>query len=226
MNKLQEKACGKNANGCFKEPSAEVRQAAKRGARCLPAEAAAGPAAGVGPFQHGSDAGNDASDPAPRPRGSRAAADSPARRAAAARARALPVPPSELKKPLEVPAEPPRSSAARPAARPVTSYAPQQPMELPAAPLPPSILIPAALGRRDSYQPQQPLAMPGGHPRGRTCLLRCRLRSPAVLRLAIVDIKPVAYEAPDHPPPSARRRNAQERATAHGYVASGDSAFC
>jgi hypothetical protein len=115
MNKLQEHASGKNANGCFKEPSAEVRQAAQAALdacrRKLPPGAAEVapvpntiPVEGPKPIlpspgEHPLGVHEEPAPVTPGPHVAPPPAPQP-----------LPNPSGELNKPLEVPAEPPRSS--------------------------------------------------------------------------------------------------------------------
>ena len=172
MNKLQEHASGKDANGCFKESSADVRQAAQAALdacrRKLPpgvAEVAPGPGPEPRPETTPPILPRVPEIPAPLPAGPHVAPP-PA-------PQPLPSLPADDKKPLEVPAEPPKSSAAAHRAQPISSYAPQRLLDLPVAPLPPSIQMPAANAR--------PIAMPAAQSE----------RS----YVAIVDIKPVVYEA-------------------------------
>jgi hypothetical protein len=128
MNKLQEHASGKDANGCYKEPSAQVRamsQAALDACRrkLPPGVAEATPVPVPVPVEGPKPILPPPSEhpsgvremPAPLP---------PAPHAApAAEPQPLPAPPAALKKPLEVPAEPSKSSAAPPLARPeMSSY--------------------------------------------------------------------------------------------------------
>ena len=112
MNKLQEHASGKDANGCFKESSADVRQAAQAALdacrrKLPPGVAEVAPVPSTGPERRPETTPDILprvpEAPAPLPPGPHVA---PPLESAP-----LPGPPSELKKPLEVPAEPPKSSA-------------------------------------------------------------------------------------------------------------------
>ncbi len=196
MNKLQEHASGKDANGCFKESSADVRAAAQAALdacrrKLPPGVAEVGPIPqtdGVHehpipilppPTEHPLGVHEDTAPMPPGPHVAPPPAPQP-----------LPTPSSDDKKPLEVPAEPPKSSAAAHATRPITSYAPPRLMELPIAPLPPSIALPAAS--------RQPITMPASQSE----------RS----YVAIVDIKPVAYESQTarRLPPTAEARASEQ----------------
>jgi hypothetical protein len=195
MNKLQEHASGKDANGCFKETSADVRQAAQAALdacrRKLPpgvAEVAPipnpqqfeGPKPILPPpTEHPLGVHEMPVPVAPGPHVAPQPEPAP-----------LPSPPTDLKKPLEVPAEPPKSSAAAHAARPLTSYAPKLHLEIPTAPAPQSFAVPAAQPM-PLYQPRQPLAFPATPARPVTVPAAQPERS----YVAIVDIKPVTYEA-------------------------------
>ncbi len=123
MNKLQEHACGKDANGCFKETSADVRKAAQAALdacrRKLPPGAAEAPS---GPAPLPERTPETAPPILPRTPEAPVPLPNVPHVAPPSEAAPLPPPPSgvESKKSLEVPAEPPKSSAA-PLVRPVTS---------------------------------------------------------------------------------------------------------
>ncbi len=107
MNKLQEHATAKNASGCYKEPSAEVRAMAQAALdacrRKLPPGYAETPPTTAPTGEHpilplppSGEHPSGLPSPAPLP----------------PEPQALPSPATEPKKPLEVPAEPPKASAA------------------------------------------------------------------------------------------------------------------
>ncbi len=217
MNKLQDMASGKDAKGCFKESSADVRQAAQAALdacrrKLPPGVAEVAPVPTIPPIGEGpkpilppptehplgvqemprpvTPGPHVAPPPAPQP---------------------LPSPPSDEKKPLEVPAEPPKSSAAAATARPMASYVQPRMLDLPAAPLPPSIPIPAPQPIT-SYEPQQPLAIPAATVRP----VAVPAAQPERSYVAIVDIKPVTYEARTIrrlPPPAETRIGEQPKVT-------------
>ena len=120
MNKLQEHASGKDANGCYKESSERVRQMSQYALDACRRKAAAGlcrdaARRGPSPIRRTSDIAARAQRRAPFGPAGLPAPVPPLV------PQPIPAPDTAPKKPLEVPAEPPKASAAPPLASPTTS---------------------------------------------------------------------------------------------------------
>ena len=100
-----------------------------------------------------------------------------------------------------------------PAPQPMPAYQQPQAIEIAAAPLPPPVALPVrepliVNQPQPSYQPQQPLAMPTAPAQ----LVAVPATQPERSYVAIVDIKPVTYEArPAHRLPLPAEKPASEQ---------------